>query len=246
MLDKRGQLSYQKELNAIRQAKEAADFKNDAHNKGWGIYGSDNVYYAYTFGLPYDFFKSRVDTTKYATGRMPCGLDVMSNTAFLRSLGIEGIAIGFTKDEAEVRAEEPYNRHLIAGDILADRKKIWTEVDTMMTTYNFINGFDFITLRGAGGLVSLSDNPIVYHVLLQEMWKRLAVGGILVSEVPYVSQNLIKETNIIGYWNLTKGIKADYVSRGISLEKSDGAPMQLPLNFSPLLSTIRDWHKGLF
>lgn len=205
-------------------------------------YGSDHRNYARWFELPEDFFQNKRDYLE-KRGIKVTGLDLMSNTAFLDSLRIEGIAIGLTKIELDLTNSRINNRHTVEGDLLGDRKKIWKEVDTIMKQYGFSEGFYFVTLKGVGGLQSLTKNPIIHFLLFSEMYKRLAEGGTLITEIPTIKDaHLIYENRIIDFWNSLLGIKVEIVkNRTLILEKSQNAPKILPINFTPLKTDIRQW-----
>ncbi len=215
--------------------------------RSWSLvdYGTDHRNYARWFGLQENYFLAKCESLSLQ-GRRICGLDLMSNTAFLDSLHIEGVAIGLTRTKTDELIAKMSNRHIVTGDIVGDRKRIWPEVDKLSEEHQFTRGFDVITLKGNGGLPGLSTNPLVHYQLLQELWKREAIGGTLVAEIPDMRKTtlrLLSDKKIIDFWNTQPGVTAQLVdNRTLVLEKSDGAPETLPVNYSPTLSTLIEWN----
>lgn len=245
MMDGADLIKFQSGVNSRIAQREASKSESGDPKRGWGAYGSDHKKYASWFGLPEQYFEEWV-APKKASGGHVCGLDLMSNTAFLASLNIEGVAIGLAQDAKEVQEAALHNRYLVAGDLLSDRKRIWQEVDRVSAQHNFNHGFDIITLRGLAGLVTLTESPVVHFLVLQEMWQRLATGGMLLTEVPYESNQVLENTTILDFWNSIPGIRVQRVKNGVLIEKNENAPMQLPLNFTPLLSTIKSWRRSIY
>lgn len=223
---------------------ECAQQRGDAH-RSWNIYGSTHDKYAEWFGLPLDFFTERIDLIR-KRGMNPVALDLMANTAFLASLDIAGIAVALTIDEEEPRNSSCQHRQMVSGDLVDDHESIWQQIDEICKANGYKRGFDIVTLRGGSGLRYLTHTPVVHIRILQEMWRRLAKNGTIVTEVPELSRWLLDETNLTHYWNTIPGINTRTLKEGIFIEKSQGAPQRLPLHFSPLPLTKEAWIKGDF
>lgn len=141
-------------LDVRKKARQAIDefFKNEQKNKGeaWGVYGKDYGKYSDTFGLPRETLPDFIESVR---GRhTPYGLDLLSGTEMLSSLGIGGIAVGLTDARDEEQKEKDKNvRSQLTYDLLDERKQAWRAIRRGMV-FHHIPAFDLITQRGIMGL----------------------------------------------------------------------------------------------
>ena len=219
-----------------------ADMEIDDRNNGeelWGIYDRSHRHYAVWFEVAEDFFE-KIVAERRSMGLGVCALDVMSGLGFLESLGVEGVVVGLTRDDERAREAKGHKRYWVGGDILRERKRIWKEVDQLVSAH-FPGGFNIITLRGVGGMDALTENPLIRFMLFQNMWGRLAEHGVILAETNDLCDQLISQKGLIEWWNQQGGIKAEKVGGGILLRKGKDAPSTLPLNFRFRTRDIRSW-----
>ena len=216
--------------------KKEKDRKKDA----WGIHGSDYRDYQRVFELSGntlpDFVKERSKLHQVN------GLDLLSSTEMLYSLGIGGIAVGLT-DPRTIKQKilDHSKRWIVAGDLLHERKQIWKAIRRQMRLSD-IPSFDLITQRGLHGFDVISADPALHFYHLRQMWSVLPVGGMILTEIGVTDSIILEDHKTYDFWNTFEGIYASPTPRrGLQLFKYQGAPDELPINYTPTLKELRQW-----
>lgn len=84
------------------------------------------------------------------------------------------------------------NIDLISGDILL--KNTWRQISGWLDEKGSPNKFSVIFCRPGAGWAAIPNNFNVYYYLLQNLWERLAVEGLIITELPsYIDVKAVKE-----------------------------------------------------
>lgn len=216
--------------------------KRERRAKGdaWGMHGRDYGDYQRSFGLAgntlSDFVKERSRLHQVN------GLDLLSSTDMLNSLGISGVAVGLTDPrDIKQKVRDHSKRWIIAGDLLHQRKQTWAAICRRMRLSG-IPSFDLITQRGVFGFDLISSDPALHFYHLQQMWSVLSIGGMILTEIGTLDSQLLEDNKTYSFWDSLEGIHAVATpNRGLQLFKHKGAPDKLPLNFTPSLADLKKW-----
>lgn len=221
---------YQRLKKSIQYTERKTGEEATKPTDPWGVYRSDHVEYCQYFGINPMEIKDFVEKRKLQKSHV-YGLDLLSSTTALQSLGIMGIAVGLgdPRDEEEKKNDEN-KRSIVTTNLLTDKKKSWKLIEEMMSKMK-IESFDLILQRGVGGLESIGG-PLrrMYH--LQKMWKTLSEGGIILTEVKDTDLEYLQDSGWIKLWQNTPGIRVRPLNlkcAGLLISKGENAPDSLPI-----------------
>jgi len=194
----------------------------------WGVYKSEHSAYEPRHHLRHGFLKDFVEERKKRFGKV-FGLDLMSDTAALRSLGIGGIAVGLadvrTKDE--ISKDTAGSRAMVSEDVLSPL--FWKETLPEVKKRLGITFFDVIFVSSYGAGEKLTGISGVHHRLASDLWPHVHPDGGKVF-IEYVGTNRDDLTSWVDRLNATEGIVAvlNQPDQSLCVTRSLGAPEKLP------------------
>ncbi|MGB3019841.1 MAG: hypothetical protein WBB58_01325 [Microgenomates group bacterium] len=175
----------------IQATREKWSAPSKGRRAGWGIHGSSISEYGRTFQSVNNSARLRVFLHERAKKKGYTSIiDLMATESVVgeaASLGYDkgvAVSLGFPHDPKWDQKLGPGVIHTINGNIAS--VECWTQIRGKQVEIAS-TGFDVVISRPEGGLNPdyIPSDPILYYLMLQNMWQITALGGVMLFQVPY-------------------------------------------------------------